>query len=50
MNQTSPNRYVRYGTYKGKQIWLDKTTGIRHVDNGAMFGRKTRPEQALPDN
>lgn len=39
-------QYIRYGTYKGKQIWLDKATGIRHVDNGALPGRKTRPEQA----
>jgi len=36
--------YIRYGTYKGKQIWLDKATGIRNVDNGALPGRKTPPQ------
>lgn len=41
----SNGNFIRYGTYKGKQIWLDKATGIRHVDNGALPGRKTRPEQ-----
>ena len=34
------NNLIRYGKYKGKQIWLDQRTGIRHVDNGAEPGRK----------
>ncbi len=39
------NNLVRDGLYKGKQIWLDKTTGLKKVDNGALPGRKTPPEQ-----
>ncbi len=35
---------IKYGTYKGKQIYLNKDTGIRFTDNGALPGRKVGPE------
>lgn len=42
--QDSPD-FIKYGTHKGKQIYLHKPSGVRYTDNGATPGRRIPPER-----
>ena len=36
--------FIKYGTRKGKQVYLHKPSGKQYTANGALPGRKTPPE------